>query len=141
MPQYVYVAFAFAALTLPLALWAPPPPVPRRAAPDLCFGFMVLGVGVLLASALLPLFDIWFGAIAAAAVSLIAFHLMFWTARDRHDPGEDDGSDGGGGGGPRRPEGPREPRGPFGIDWDEFDRHRTGWEQRDRSPEREPALV
>ena len=141
MPQYVYIVFGVAILTLPLAVWAPPPPVPRRAMPDLCVGFMVLGVAVLVASALLPLFDIWFGAVAAAAGSLIAFHLMFWAARDRRDRGEeDDAEGGGGGGGPRKPEQPREPRGGLGIDWDEFDRHRHGWE-RDRTPEHEPVLV
>lgn len=126
MPQYVYLAFAVAAVTLPLALWMPPPRVSSQVAGALCLRLMGLGLLGLAASAVLVLaFNVWFGAMATTAASLVAFHVMFWFAAPaRRDDGEDEDGDGGS----RRPGPPPGPRGPSGIDWDEFDRHRRGWE-------------
>ena len=145
VPVYVHATFAVMALGLLTAVVAPAPRMPLPRAARACRALLTVGGLVLIAALSLPVFDVWYPALAGGALATFVWLTMFWLARqpdlfavepeavaeteDHDDPGEDDGG-GGGGGGPPTTDPPPGPPTPDGIDWESFDRQRQGWEQR-----------
>jgi hypothetical protein len=139
VPAYVHVTFAVAALGLLTAVVAPAPKMPLPRAARMCRLLMGIGGLVLIIALSMPMFDVWYPALAGCALAAFVWLTMFWLARqpdifavpaeaaeDHDDPGEDDG--GGGGGGSPSTDPPPGPPSPHGVDWDAFDRQRQAWE-------------
>jgi len=143
VPAYVHATFAVMAFGLLTAIVAPAPRMPLPRAARACRSLMAIGGVVLITALTLPVFDVWYPALAGGALAAFVWMTMFWLARqpdlyavpdeattdaeDRDDPGEDDGGGGGGGGSPTT-DPPPAPPSPQGIDWESFDRQRQGWE-------------
>lgn len=145
VPVYVHATFAVMAFGLLTAVVVPTPRMPLPRAARACRALLGVGGVVLIIALTLPVFDVWYPALAGGALAAFVWLAMFWVAgqpalfavpaeatteadaEDRDDGGDDEGG-GGGGGSPTTDPPPGPPAPPDGIDWDAFDRQRQSWE-------------
>jgi hypothetical protein len=159
VPSYVHASIALVAATIVIAVIVPTPEMHPARAGAICLSLMAASAATFLGSLVvivlamvssLPGYVVLAPALAALGVATALALATCWMASsDAPDPpvADADGSeddDGGGGGGGLRPEDepPKDPNPTDGIDWDHFDRERSGWETvGPAAPERELVEV
>lgn len=150
----MHASIALVAATIVIAVIVPTPEMHPARAGTICLSLMAASALTFLAAVVviilammssLPGYVVLAPALAALGVATALALATCWMASsDAPDPpvADADGSeeDEGGGGGGLRPEDepPKDPNPTDGIDWDQFDRDRSGWETvRPSAPERE----